>query len=73
MSYVPKLEVHLDEESYVRLMRAASSRALSAQDFFTDIVHEYLAEMGGAEEALQRLERPEPPVSLEEMKRRLAS
>lgn len=72
MSFVPTLGVHLDEDSYLRLMREAGSKRMSMQDLVSDIIREYFAEVAGAEEAARRLETAEPSISLDEMKRRLA-
>ncbi len=73
MSYVPKLEVHLDEESYTRLLAAAQAAQLSADALLAELVQIYLAEDGVADEVLRRESDPQPSISIEEMRRRLAS
>lgn len=73
MSHVPTLSLHLDEERYQLLSSAAKSRNLNPVELLNEIVVEFLAEESAADEVLRREGDARSPITLEEMRRRLAS
>lgn len=73
MSFVPAVSVPLDEESHGLLLAVAEKRALPVEALVADIVREFLAEDAAGAEALRRLADPQETISLDELRRRLAS
>ena len=72
MSFVPTIPLRLSEEDYFELERLAKKLSVDSHTLATNALREFLSDCRAEDVALERINDPMPPISLNEMRRRLS-